>query len=71
MTKLWTGHKIYPVTDYVNIWPPSVTLTMKVGDWFLRMTYCLIIMNNYGKYLQNTFIDKKVKDRSQHNYTLK
>jgi hypothetical protein len=62
MTKLWTGHEIYPVTDYANIWPPSVTLTLKVGDQFLRMTHRLIIVNNYGKYLQNPFIDKKVME---------
>jgi hypothetical protein len=66
MTKLWTRHKIYPVTDYVNIWPPSVTLTLKVSDWVLRMTHRLIIVNNYGKYLQNPFIDKKVMDRTRH-----
>jgi hypothetical protein len=66
MTKLWTGYEIYPVTDYVNIWPQSVTLTLKVGDWFLRMTHRLNIVNNYGKYLQNPFIDKKVMDRKRH-----
>jgi hypothetical protein len=41
-------------------------LTLEVGDRFLRMTYRLIIVNNYGKYLQNSFIDKKVMDRTQH-----
>jgi hypothetical protein len=66
MKKLWTGHKIYQGTDYVSIWPPSLTLTLKVGDWFLCMTHCLIIVNNYGKYLQNSFIDKKVMDQTQH-----
>jgi hypothetical protein len=34
MKKLCTGHKIYPLTDYVNFWPPSVTLTLVVGDRF-------------------------------------
>jgi hypothetical protein len=43
-----------------------VTLTLKVGDWFLRMTHRMIIVNNYGKYLQNPFIDKKVIDRTRH-----
>jgi hypothetical protein len=64
--KLWTWHKIYPKTDYVNIWPPSVTLTLEVGDWWLRMSHCLIFLNNYGKYLQNPFNDKKVMDRTRH-----
>jgi citrate synthase len=27
-----TGHKIYSLKDYVNLWPPSVTLTLEVGD---------------------------------------
>jgi hypothetical protein len=42
MKKLWTGHKIYPKTDYVNLWPLSVTLTLEVGTQVLRMTYHLI-----------------------------
>jgi hypothetical protein len=65
MKKLWTGHKINPLTYYVNIWPPSVTL--EEGDrFFFRMTHCLIIVNNNGKYLQNPFIDKKVMERTRH-----
>jgi hypothetical protein len=32
----------------------------------LRMTHCLIIVNNCGKYLQNPFKDKKVMDRTRH-----
>jgi hypothetical protein len=47
--KLWTGHKIYPATDYVNIWPLPVTLTLGVGDWLLSMTHHLIIVNIYAK----------------------
>jgi hypothetical protein len=66
MKKLWTKHKIYPVKDYVNIWPPSVTLTLEVSDWLLRMTHRLIIVNNCGKYLQNPFKDKKVMDWTRH-----
>jgi hypothetical protein len=58
MKKLWTRHKINLITDYVNLWPPSVTLTLEVGDWLLRMTRLLIIVNNCGKYLQNPFKDK-------------
>jgi hypothetical protein len=50
MKKLWTGHKKYPITDYVNLWPPSVTLTLEVGDRLLRMTHCLIIVINCGKF---------------------
>jgi hypothetical protein len=58
--------QIYPVIDYVNLWPPSVTLTLEVGDRLLRMTHRLIIVNNWGKYLQNPFKDKKVMDRTRH-----
>jgi hypothetical protein len=66
MTKLWTGHEIYPVTDYVNLWRPSVTLTLEVGDRLLRMTHLFIIVSNCGKYLQNPFKNKKVIDRTRH-----
>jgi hypothetical protein len=66
MKKLWTGHKIYPVMNYVNIWPPSVTLTLEVGDRLLHITHCLIIVNNCSKYLQNPFKDMKVMDRTRH-----
>jgi hypothetical protein len=64
MTKFWTGHEIYPVTDYVNLWPTKVTL--KVGDRLLRMTHLPIIVSNCGKNLQNPFKDIKVMDRTQH-----
>jgi hypothetical protein len=64
--ELWTGHKINPLIDYANISPPCVTLTLVVGDQFLRTTHRLIIVNKCGKYLQNPFIDKKVMDRTQH-----
>jgi hypothetical protein len=57
MQKLWTGHKMYPVA-----------LTLKVGDRLLRMTHCLIIVNNCGKYLQNPFKEKNGPDTT---YTLK
>jgi hypothetical protein len=66
MTKSWTGHEICPVTDYVNLWPPSVTLTLEVGDRLLRMTHLLTIVSNCGKYLQNPFKDNKVMDRTRH-----
>jgi hypothetical protein len=66
MKKLWTEHRIYPVTDYVNIWPPSVTLTFKVGDRLLRMTHRPIVVSNCCKYLQNPFKEKKVMDRTRH-----
>jgi hypothetical protein len=52
MKKLWTGHKIYPVTDYDNLLPQKVALTLEVGNQLLRMTYRLIIVSNCGKYLQ-------------------
>jgi hypothetical protein len=48
MKKLWTGHKLYLITDYVDFWPPSVTLTLELGDRLLRMTRRLIIVNNYA-----------------------
>jgi hypothetical protein len=54
------------ITDYINFWPPNVTLTLKVGDTLLRMTHHLIIVNNCGKYFQNPFKDKKVIDRTRH-----
>jgi hypothetical protein len=63
--KFLIGHKIYPKTDYVNLWPPSLTLTLEVGDQLLRMTHRLIIVNNCGKYLQNPFKDKKVMDQTR------
>jgi hypothetical protein len=61
MKKLWTRHKIYNVTDYVNL-----CVTLEVGDLLLCMTHCLIIVNNCGKYLQNPFKGKKVIDRTRH-----
>jgi hypothetical protein len=45
MKKLWTGHKIYPVTDYVNLWPPSVILTLEVG--VLQVTQ--VPLGSYGQ----------------------
>jgi hypothetical protein len=37
------------------------------GRWpVLRMTHCLIIVNNCCKYLQNPFKDKEVMDRTRH-----
>jgi hypothetical protein len=59
MTKLWTGHEIYSVTNFVNLWSQSVTLTLEVGDRLLCMTHLIIIVSNCGKYLQNPFKDKK------------
>jgi hypothetical protein len=61
---------IYPITDYVNIWPLSVTLILEVGMQVLRMTHRHIIVNNCGKYLQNPFKDKK-SYRPDTTYTLK
>jgi hypothetical protein len=66
MKKLWTRHKIYPVTDYIKLWPSIVTLTLEVGDRLLRITHRLIIVNNCGKYLQYPFTDKKVMGWTQH-----
>jgi hypothetical protein len=63
MKKVWTGHKIYPVTDFVNIWPPSVTLILEEGHRLLCLTYRLIIVNICSKYFQKLFMDKKVMDR--------
>jgi hypothetical protein len=66
MKKLWTRHKIYLITDYVNLWTPRVTLTLERGDLLLRMTHRLNIVNNCGKYLQDPFKDKKVIDQTRH-----
>jgi hypothetical protein len=49
MRKLWTGNKIYPITDYVYFRPPTVTLTLKVGNWLISMTHRLIIVNICAK----------------------
>jgi hypothetical protein len=56
---------IYPLTDYVNIWPVIVTYTLEVCDRLLRITHRLIIEKNCGKYIQNPFKDKKVIDRTR------
>jgi hypothetical protein len=47
MKKLWTGHKLYPLTYYmyIKLWPPSVTLTLEVGVCVFCITHCLIIVN--------------------------
>jgi hypothetical protein len=63
--KLGTGHEIYPVIDYVNLWPPSVTFTFEVGDRLLCMTHRLIIVTICDKYLQNPSIYKNVMDRTR------
>jgi hypothetical protein len=65
MNKLWTGHKIYPITDYVNIWPLHVTLTLEEGARMLHMTYHLIIVTICAKYFQNPLNYKEVLDRTQ------
>jgi hypothetical protein len=49
MKKLWTGHKIYHITDSVNFRPLSVTLTLEVGVQVLYLTYRLIIVNICAK----------------------
>jgi hypothetical protein len=43
-----------------------MTLTLEVDDRLLHLTHRLIIVNNFGKYLQNPFKDKKVMDRTRH-----
>jgi hypothetical protein len=65
MKKLWTGHKIYPLTDYVNLWPLRVSLTFEVGTHVLRMTYHLIIVTDCAKYFQNPLIYEEVMDGTQ------
>jgi hypothetical protein len=60
MKKFYIGYKIYPITDYVNILPLSVTLTLEVGMHLLRMTHCLIIVTICAKYFQNPWSMKKV-----------
>jgi hypothetical protein len=32
--KVINGNKLYARTDYVNLLPSTVTLTLEVGDWF-------------------------------------
>jgi hypothetical protein len=41
MNKLWTGHEIYPVTDYVNLLPPTLTSTLDIGDWLYALDIVL------------------------------
>jgi hypothetical protein len=65
MKKLLTGHKVYAITDYVNIWPLRVTLTLEVRTHVLRMTYHLIIETFCGKYFQNPLIYLKIIDGTQ------
>jgi hypothetical protein len=60
MKRLWTGHKKYPVTDYVNLWSPTLTLPLKVDDLFLRKIHCLVIVNICSKYFHNPFMDKNL-----------
>jgi hypothetical protein len=60
MKTLWTGHKIYPITEYVNLSPLSVTLTLEVGTQVLRMTCHLIIVTICAKYFQNPLIYEEV-----------
>jgi hypothetical protein len=65
MKKLWTGHKIYPITDYVNLRPLCVTLTLEVWTHVLRMTYHLIIVTIGAKYFQNYLIYGEVMGGTQ------
>jgi hypothetical protein len=67
MKKLWTGHKIYPITDFVDLFTPSVTLTLDVGLQVLYMTYHLIIVTVCANYFQNPLIFEKVIDQTQKN----
>jgi hypothetical protein len=64
--KLMDRTQYLPCNRLVNLWPPSVTLTLEVGNRLLCMAHRLIIVNNCGKYLQNPFKDKKVMDRTRH-----
>jgi hypothetical protein len=61
--KLWTGHKICPITDNVNLW--SLGVTLEVGLQVLYMTYHLIIVTIYDKLFQNTLSYEDVLDRTQ------
>jgi hypothetical protein len=49
MKRLCTGNKIYPLTDYVNLWRPTETLIFEKDDWCLRMTHRLMIVNICAK----------------------
>jgi hypothetical protein len=53
MKKLWMEHKIYHITNSVNLWHISVTLTLDVGVLVLCMTYRLIIVTICAKLFQN------------------
>jgi hypothetical protein len=58
-------HKIYPLTDYVNFYLLSITLTLEVGRQVLRMTHRLIIVTICAKYFKNPLIYDKNMDRTQ------
>jgi hypothetical protein len=63
--KLWTGHDIYPQIDNVDLGWASVTLTLEVRVWLLRMTHRLIITNICANLFQIPFINDKVMDRTR------
>jgi hypothetical protein len=65
MKKIGTGHKIYHISDSVNIWPLSVTLTLEVVLQVLYLAYCLIIVTIYAKLFQNPLTYEKVLNRTQ------
>jgi hypothetical protein len=65
MKRLWTGHKISPITNYVNLWPLRVTLTLEVGAHALSMTYPIIIVTICSKYFQNPLIYEEIMDVKQ------
>jgi hypothetical protein len=68
--KVWTGHKIYTLTDYVNLLPLSVTLTLEVGTQVLRMTYYLITVTICAKNIQNPLIYEEVMYGTQTIYII-
>jgi hypothetical protein len=47
LKKLWTRHKIYPLTDYVNLWPPSVTLALNCCTWHIVSLLWTIMASIY------------------------
>ena len=65
MTDLWTGQEKDPVLITVNLWPPSVNLTLKLGVWVFRMTHRLIMVNICAKLFQSPLMDDRIMDRTR------
>jgi hypothetical protein len=53
------------MTDYVNVLPLSVTVTLQAGMQVLRMTHRLIIYSDYLCHIFLISFDRKIIDWTQ------